>query len=79
MYLCPFFLQQYWGHPTQQYRFVPVSEFVHAYQKTDTARRMQDVLDMPYDKAASPEGALVNLVALLLSALHCARVCYAHC
>lgn len=39
---------------------MPVSEFVHAYQKTDTARRMRDTLDMPYDKAASPEGALVS-------------------
>ena len=52
---------------------MPVSEFVHAYQKTDTARRMQDVLDMPYDKAASPEGALVSF--FVPSIMHRKRLC----
>ena len=52
---------------------MPVSEFVDAYQKTDTARRMQDTLDMPYDKAASPKGALVSF--LVPSIMHCKRLC----
>ena len=34
---------------------------------------MQDTLDMPYDKAASPEGALVSF--LVPSILHCKRLC----
>jgi hypothetical protein len=54
------YVQQYWAHADRPYKFVPISEFLHAYQKTDTAKRMQTMLDMPYDRASSPEGALVR-------------------
>ena len=53
-------MQQYWARADRPYEFVSTAEFLHAYQKTDTAKRMQDMLDMPYDRAASPEGALVR-------------------
>lgn len=51
---------QYWADPSKPYSFVPVTAFAEAFQKTEAAQRTRNVLDMPYDRAASPEGALVR-------------------
>ena len=59
-------LQQYWAGQSP-YRFVPVTAFVEAFQKTQAAQRTHDVLDMPFDRAASPEGSLVNGGMLLVA------------
>lgn len=42
-----------------------VPEFAEAFQKTQAAGRTRDALDMPYDRAASPEGALVIGILLI--------------
>ncbi len=42
-----------------------VPEFAEAFQKTQAAGRTRDALDMPYDRAASPEGALVICILLI--------------
>jgi hypothetical protein len=57
-----FGLQQYWADQSEPYKFVPVTAFVERFQETQAAQRMHDVLDMPYDRAASPEGALVRCI-----------------
>lgn len=57
-----FVLQQYWADQSEPYKFVPVTAFVEKFQATQAAQRMHDVLDMPYDRAASPEGALVRCI-----------------
>ncbi len=47
---------QYWCHD-KPYRFVSVAEMAEAFQRTQTAQRTRGVLEMPYDRAACPEGA----------------------
>ncbi len=49
---------QYW-FLDQPYRFVPVAEMAAAFQSTQAAQRTRGVLEMPYDRAACPEGSLV--------------------
>ena len=52
---------QYWAKDSREYSYVPVTAFAEAFQKTQAAERTRNVLDMPYDRAASPEGALVSI------------------
>jgi hypothetical protein len=58
-------LQQYWADESQPYKFVPVTAFVEGFQKTQAAQRTHEALDMPYDRAASPEGSLVQPACMI--------------
>ncbi len=50
---------QYW-FLDKPYRFVSVAEMAEAFQRTQAAQRTRGVLEMPYDRAACPEGSLVT-------------------
>jgi len=50
---------QYW-FSDKPYRFVPVVEMAEAFQRTQAAQRTRNIVEMPYDRAASPAGALVK-------------------
>ena len=50
---------QYW-FSDKPYRFVPVAEMAEAFHKTQAAQRTRGILEMPYDRAACPEGSLVR-------------------
>jgi hypothetical protein len=55
---------QYWADDSKPYSFVPASSFVAAFQKTEAAHSMRALLDMPFDRAASADNALVGLSLL---------------
>lgn len=56
---------QYW-HSDKPYSFVSVSEFAEAFRRTKTAEDTRQLVNMPYDRAASPKGALVRRAPAVL-------------
>lgn len=68
---------QYW-HSDKPYRFVSVSEFAEAFQHTQAAEHTRQVVSMPFDRAASPKGALVRAVHLSLYHMLVVKVAQHH-
>ena len=60
---------QYWADPSKPYSFLPVTAFADAFQRTAAAQRTHNMLEMGFDKAASPEGALVRFSSLRILSL----------
>ncbi|KAH9331695.1 hypothetical protein KI387_003803 [Taxus chinensis] len=52
--------EQYWTDTRKPYRFVPVKEFVDAFQSFNVGAKMSAELSIPYDKSRSHPAALTT-------------------
>jgi hypothetical protein len=52
--------KQYWERRNESYRFVPVSDFVRAFQSFHTGRSVRNELAVPFDKSMSHPAALTT-------------------
>lgn len=46
-------MQQYWAKDSQPYKFVPVTTFAEAFQKTELGKGWNEALETPFQR---PEG-----------------------
>jgi hypothetical protein len=52
--------KQYWARGDESYQFVPVKDFVHAFQSFHTGRAIRKELAVPFDKSKSHPAALTT-------------------
>ncbi|KAJ3701263.1 hypothetical protein LUZ61_004968 [Rhynchospora tenuis] len=52
--------QQYWAHPEETYKFVPVSAFVNAFHSFHVGQRLKKELSTPFDKNNNHPAALTK-------------------